>query len=146
MAARSRRSPIPILASCHKDDPLQLDRVILKRVELLPHASFTLVEEHVGLKGEKLHRLRAPGRQAHRRDRRQRLSAAHPSRRLRHARRIVRDEARAARRLSRRVREAAAPYELLVESPIIARTQDEQIESFREVRAALAAQGASRSG
>ena len=46
--------PIPILASCHKDDPGQLDRVILKRVELLPHASFQIVSEHVGLQGEKL--------------------------------------------------------------------------------------------
>src|SRR5262245_65851793 len=48
------KQPIPILASGHKDDPLQLDRTILKRVELLPHASFTLVKEHVGLEGEKL--------------------------------------------------------------------------------------------
>ena len=47
-------APIPILASCHKDDPGQLDRVILKRVELLPHASFQIVSEHVGLQGEKL--------------------------------------------------------------------------------------------
>ena len=49
------KRPIPILASGHKaDDPLQLDRTILKRVELLPHASFTIVKEHVGLEGEKL--------------------------------------------------------------------------------------------
>src|SRR6185295_7627463 len=47
------KEPIPILASCHKDDPGQLDRVILKRVELLPHASFQIVSEHVGLQGEK---------------------------------------------------------------------------------------------
>src|SRR6185436_16863515 len=46
------KTPIPILASCHKDDPGQLDRVILKRVELLPHASFQIVSEHVGLQGE----------------------------------------------------------------------------------------------
>src|SRR4051812_8112099 len=36
--SRISMTPIPILASCHKDDPGQLDRVILKRVELLPHA------------------------------------------------------------------------------------------------------------
>src|SRR5262249_12786418 len=46
------RVPIPILASGHKDDPLQLDRTILKRAELLPHASFTIVGEHVGAEGE----------------------------------------------------------------------------------------------
>ena len=52
--SRISTAPIPILASCHKDDPGQLDRVILKRVELLPHASFQIVSEHVGLQGEKL--------------------------------------------------------------------------------------------
>src|SRR5262245_52530395 len=39
--------PIPILASGHKDDPLQLDRTILKRADLLPHASFTIIKDHV---------------------------------------------------------------------------------------------------
>jgi methylaspartate ammonia-lyase len=48
------KTPIPILASGHKDDPLQLDRTILKRADLLPHASFTIVKDHVGLEGEKL--------------------------------------------------------------------------------------------
>src|SRR5262249_16683905 len=48
------KTPIPILASGHKDDPLQLDRCILKRLELLPHASCTIVKEHVGMQGEKL--------------------------------------------------------------------------------------------
>jgi methylaspartate ammonia-lyase len=48
------KMPIPILASGHKDDPLQLDRTILKRADLLPHASFTIVKDHVGLEGEKL--------------------------------------------------------------------------------------------
>src|SRR5262245_63023628 len=48
------KTPIPILASGHKEDPLQLDRTILKRVDLLPHASFTIVKDHVGLEGEKL--------------------------------------------------------------------------------------------
>src|SRR5689334_9918291 len=46
-------TPIAILASGHRDDPLQLDRTILKRPELLPHASFTTVE-HIGRSGEKL--------------------------------------------------------------------------------------------
>ena len=54
------KHPIPILASGHKDDPLQLDRTILKRVELLPHASFTIVKEHVGLEVKICCRLLAP--------------------------------------------------------------------------------------
>ncbi|HUN45990.1 MAG TPA: methylaspartate ammonia-lyase [Stellaceae bacterium] len=134
-------APIPILASCHKDDPLQLDRVILKRVELLPHASFTLVPQHVGLKGEKLvdfarmvsTRIRQIGDADYR-----------P--------RIHLDVYGTLGELFEmrlepladylgRVREAAAPFELLVESPIIAKTQQQQIESFRTVRALLKRKG-----
>jgi methylaspartate ammonia-lyase len=133
--------PIPILASCHKDDPLQLDRVILKRVELLPHASFTLVEEHVGRKGEK---LIAFARQVAKRIGEIGDSDYRP--------RIHLDVYGTLGELFEmklepladylgRVREAAAPYELLVESPIIARTQVEQIESFREVRSLLRRKG-----
>ena len=47
-------APIPILASCHKEDAQMIDRMILKRVELLPHASFQQVERDIGLEGEKL--------------------------------------------------------------------------------------------
>jgi methylaspartate ammonia-lyase len=134
-------APIPILASCHKDDPLQLDRVILKRVELLPHASFTLVEEHVGLEGEK---LVAFARAVARRIGEIGDSDYRP--------RIHLDVYGTLGELFEmklepladylgRVREAARPYELLIESPIIARTQKEQIESFRELRALLKRKG-----
>src|SRR4029077_16829405 len=47
-------APIAILASCHKEDAQMIDRMILKRVELLPHASFKQVERDIGLEGEKL--------------------------------------------------------------------------------------------
>src|SRR5271166_5951142 len=47
-------APIPILASCHKEDAQMIDRMILKRVELLPHAAFQQVERDIGLEGEKL--------------------------------------------------------------------------------------------
>jgi methylaspartate ammonia-lyase len=78
-------APIPILASCHKEDVQMIDRMILKRVELLPHASFQQVERDIGLEGEKLivyangivERIRQIG---------DRLPAADPSRCLRHAR------------------------------------------------------------
>ncbi|MFI5014146.1 MAG: methylaspartate ammonia-lyase [Hyphomicrobiales bacterium] len=134
-------APIPILASCHKDDPLQLDRVILKRVELLPHASFTVVEEHVGLKGEK---LIAFAREVAKRigeigdrDYRPRI----------HLDVYGTLGELFAMRLEPladylgRVREAAAPYELLIESPIIASTQGEQIASFLKLRALLERKG-----
>jgi methylaspartate ammonia-lyase len=127
-------APIPILASCHKDDPLQLDRVILKRVELLPHASFTLVEEHVGLKGEKL--------MAFAREVAKRIGEIGDAD---YRPRIHLDVYGTLGELFEmklepladylgKLREAAAPYELLVESPIIAKTQGEQISCFRKLR------------
>ena len=133
--------PIPILASCHKDDPLQLDRVILKRVELLPHASFTLVEEHVGLKGEKL--------MAFAREVAKRIGEIGDAD---YRPRIHLDVYGTLGELFEmrlepladyigELQRAAAPYELLVESAIIARTQGEQIASFRKLRELLRQKG-----
>ncbi|KAF3925968.1 hypothetical protein ABW20_dc0106898 [Dactylellina cionopaga] len=39
------RHPVDILASCHRNDTLQLDRMIMKRASLLPHASFVHVSD-----------------------------------------------------------------------------------------------------
>jgi methylaspartate ammonia-lyase len=47
-------SRLPILVSASTNDWKQLDQRILKRADLLPHASFTHVERDVGLRGEKL--------------------------------------------------------------------------------------------
>ncbi len=47
-------APLPLLVSSPTGDWQQLDMRILKRADLLPHSSFTHVERHVGLQGEKL--------------------------------------------------------------------------------------------
>ena len=133
--------PIPILASCHKDDHGQLDRVILKRVELLPHASFQIVADHVGLQGEKL--LAFVRRVA---NRVKEIGDAdyHP--------RIHVDLYGTLGELFKMqiepladylgtLREAAGEYQLLVESPMIAPTQDEQLDKFRGLRDLLAKKG-----
>ena len=137
------KTPIPILASGHKDDPLQLDRAILKRVELLPHASFTIVKDHVGLEGEKLLAF-----------------AAAVCKRIKqigdadYKPRIHLDVYGTLGELFDmkmqplsdylgRLAQAAQPYALLVESPIIAETQAEQIANFKELRALLKRKGIS---
>ncbi len=134
-------APIPILASCHKDDHGQLDRVILKRVELLPHASFQIVSEHVGLQGEKLMAFvkRVAGRIKE-------IGAAdyHP--------RIHVDlygtlgelfsmQIEPLAEYLGKLREDSGAYGLLVESPMIAATQREQIEKFRGLRGLLKKKG-----
>ena len=134
-------APIPILASCHKDDHGQLDRVILKRVELLPHASFQIVSEHVGLQGEKLAAFvkRVAGRVKE-------IGAAdyHP--------RIHVDlygtlgelfsmQIEPLAEYLGKLRAESGAYGLLVESPMIAATQREQIEKFRGLRDLLKKKG-----
>ena len=135
------KTPIPILASGHKDDPLQLDRTILKRVELLPHASFTIVKDHVGLEGEKL--LAFAGQVA------KRIKEIGDSD---YKPRIHLDVYGTLGELFGmkmepladylgRLGQAAQPYHLLVESPIIAKTQEEQIANFKKLRALLKEKG-----
>ena len=133
--------PIPILASCHKDDHGQLDRVILKRVELLPHASFQIVSEHVGLQGEKLMAFvrRVAGRIKEIGD-----ADYHP--------RIHVDLYGTLGELFAmhfepladylgKLRQESGGYKLLVESPMIAKTQQEQIDKFSTLRGLLKTKG-----
>ena len=134
-------APIPILASCHKDDPGQLDRVILKRVELLPHASFQVVSEHVGLQGEK---LAAFVRRVA--ERIQEIGDADYRPRI-HVDlygtlgELYSMKIEPLADYLGRLRGESGPYELLVESPMIARTQQEQIEKFRGLRDLLKEKG-----
>jgi methylaspartate ammonia-lyase len=135
------KTPIPILASCHKDDLGQLDRVILKRVELLPHASFQIVNEHIGLEGEKLaafvRRVATRIREIGDADYRPRIH--------------VDLYGTLGELFSMRIdpladylatlRQEAGAYGLLVESPMIAKTQVEQIEKFAALRERLEKKG-----
>ena len=134
-------APIPILASCHKEDVQMIDRMILKRVELLPHASFQQVERDIGLQGEKLiayaegvvRRIREIGDPDYRP--RIHLDVYGTLGEL------FGDDIAAIARYLDRLEAAVRPHELLLESFVIARTRDAQIDTFRALRAALARQG-----
>jgi methylaspartate ammonia-lyase len=135
------KKPIPILASGHRDDWLQLDRIILKRVELLPHASFNVVKDHIGEKGEKLHAFvkRVAGRVKEIGDADYRPTI--------HVDVYGTLGELFGMRIEPMVdyigtlRDAAAPYPLLVESPVIAATQQAQIDAFKTARALLKKKG-----
>ena len=134
-------APIPILASCHRDDPGQLDRVILKRVELLPHATFQIVAEHVGLQGEKLMEFvrRVAGRIKE-------IGDADYQPRIHVDLYGTLGELFAMKieplaDYLGKLRKEAGAYHLLVESPLIAKTQPEQIETFRALRELLKQKG-----
>jgi methylaspartate ammonia-lyase len=133
--------PIPILASCHKDDPAQLDRVILKRVELLPHASFQIVSEHVGLQGEKLaafvRRVATRCREIGDADYKPRIHVDLYGT----LGELFSMQIEPLANYLGKLRHEAGPYKLLVESPMIATTQTEQIEKFTGLRELLKKKG-----
>jgi methylaspartate ammonia-lyase len=132
---------IPILASCHKEDAQMIDRMILKRVELLPHASFQQVERDIGLEGEKLiayangvvERIRQIGDPDYRP--RIHLDVYGTIGEL-----FGGDVDAIAVYLSE-LEAAVRPHELLVESFVIAESRQAQIEAFRALRGAIARQG-----
>lgn len=134
-------APIPILASCHKEDAQMIDRMILKRVELLPHASFQQVERDIGLEGEKL--------------------IAYASGIVRRIREIGDPDYRPRIHLDvygtlgelfggdvdaivtylGKLGTAVRPHELLVESFVIAGSRQAQIDAFCALRSAIARRG-----
>jgi len=135
------KTPIPILASCHKDDPGQLDRVILKRVELLPHASFQIVSEHVELQGEKLmafvRRVATRCREIGDADYNPRIHVDLYGT----LGELFEMKIEPLADYLGKLRQESGPYKLLVESPMIAKTQEEQIEKFTGLRQLLRKKG-----
>jgi methylaspartate ammonia-lyase len=139
--SRIATAPIAILASCHKDDPGQLDRVILKRVELLPHASFQIVSEHVGAQGEKLEafvrRVASRCKEIGDPDYNPRIHVDLYGT----LGELFALEVEPLVDYLGRLRQASGDYKLLVESPLIAATQDGQIEKFAAIRRLLQQKG-----
>jgi methylaspartate ammonia-lyase len=139
--SRLQTAPVGILASCHRGDALQLDRVIMKRAAALPHASFTLAKD-LGSRGEVL--LDYAGAIARRI---QEVGA--PDYRPR----IHLDlygtlgdlygaDLEGLADYLARLGEAARPYDLLIESPVIATSRAAQIETLGKLKAGLRARGA----
>jgi len=134
------KTPIPILASIHKD-PGQVDRMVLKRIALLPHASFQLVERDIGLSGEKLVEY---ARQLSNRITEIRDPDYNPRIHFDVYGTLGELFGTDLERLTDylgTVAKAASPYKVLIETPVIAKTQDEQIETFITIRRLLKRKG-----
>jgi methylaspartate ammonia-lyase len=132
--------PVGILASCHRGDALQLDRVIMKRAAVLPHASFTLAAD-LGPQGQVLMDY-----------------AASIARRIREVAApdykprihldlygtlgdLFGDDIDGLVTYLDRLGRNVEPFELLIESPVIAATRAAQIEVFGKLKAGLRAKG-----
>lgn len=132
-------APLPILASCQKNDVIQLDRMIMKRVELLPHSTFTVVERDLGARGEKLldytrglvRRIGEIGEPDYR-------PIIHLDVYGTLGELFLGDVDAIARYLGD-LEEAARPHDLMVETPIIADSKAAQIEGLLALRTAVRA-------
>ena len=134
-------APIPILTNCGREDYMLQDRMIVKRVDLLPHAAFTNVEAHIGNDGGKLvsYAKRVASRIQEIGD-----PDYHP--------RIHLDVYGTIGKLFSEnvgniadylgtLEEASRPFDLLIECPVLAGSRDRQIELFRGLRQAIRNKG-----
>lgn len=125
---------VGILASCHRNDQLQLDRMIMKQVALLPHASFVHVND-IGPNGKAmLDYVRSVS---------QRVQARGDSKyrpRLHFDVYGTIGDAFADEEIPgflRLLEDAAHPYDILIESPIVATSRESQIQRLTELKNSL---------
>lgn len=126
--------PVGLLASCHRNDQLQLDRMIMKQVALLPHASFVHVND-IGPKGQALldyvhsvsKRIQERGNPKYRPrlhfDVYGTIGDAFTDDKIPDFLQLV--------------ERAACPYDILIESPIVAATKEAQIKRLRQLKKSL---------
>lgn len=139
--ARMQSAPVDILASCHRGDALQLDRMIMKRAAVLPHASFTLAKD-LGAGGAAL--------MDYARSIARRIEAvAAPDYRPRihldvygTLGDLFGDDVDGLADYLARLGEAVKPFELLIETPVIAGNREAQVEIFARLKAGLRERGA----
>ncbi|KAE8150220.1 Methylaspartate ammonia-lyase [Aspergillus avenaceus] len=126
------QNPIDILASCHRNDQLQLDRMIMKRVPMLPHASFVHVHD-IGPNGSALlkyvqsvsQRVQERGSPGYRPRLHFDVYGTTGD--------LFPDNEQLATFLNE-LHQCAWPYELLIESPIIAPSKSDQIHRLVDLR------------
>ncbi|KAJ6149494.1 Methylaspartate ammonia-lyase [Penicillium samsonianum] len=129
------RRPIGILASCHRNDQLQLDRMIMKQVALLPHASFVHVSD-IGPRGETMldyvhsvsQRIQERGDPGYR----PRLHFDVYG--------TIGDAFTDAEipEFLEKIEQVARPYDVLIESPIVSSSKGSQIRRLRQLKKTLA--------
>ncbi|EEE35656.1 methylaspartate ammonia-lyase [Rhodobacteraceae bacterium KLH11] len=126
--------PIPILANCEPFDHITIDKAIVKQAALLPHGAFPNVVRDLGLKGEKLiayvkrlvDRIQEIGERGYRPGIHLDLYGS--------AAELFQGDVDKMAAYFGELAEAAAPYDLYVESPAIMANRAEQIELFRALR------------
>lgn len=130
-----------ILASCMRDNYSLHDRMIVKRVDIFPHANFGELDIHVGHEGELFldyvtkfaHRVRTVGDTDYR-------PTLHFDVYGTFGKFTRYDLERLAEYL-RTVKDAVQPYDLMIEAPIVADSRDEQIRLYKGLREIMKRRG-----
>jgi methylaspartate ammonia-lyase len=138
--SKVQTAPIGILASCHRGDSLQLDRVIMKRAAVLPHASFTMAKD-LGPKGQVLMDYAISIAQ-----RITEVGAADYKPRIHldvygSLGDLFGDDIDGLIDYLDRLAKAVQPFDLLIETPVIAASRQAQIDTFARLKAGLRARG-----
>jgi len=140
--SRVAAQPVGILASCHRGDSLQLDRVIMKQAAALPHASFTLARD-LGPDGQVLMDYAAS---ISRRIREVGAPGYHPRMHLDlygTLGDLFGSDLDGLTDFMMRLGDAARPFDLMIESPVIAASREAQIETLGRLKSGLRARGSS---
>lgn len=144
--ANEYRLPLPHktvpLAGCTlTEQKINVDRMILKELDYLPHASFTNVERHFGPNGEKILEYASWIR-----DRIQKIGSIgyKPTIHLDVYGTIGQafdNNIPAIIKFLQILSNVVEPFDLAIETPIIAETQEEQLRLFKELRTAIKKEG-----
>jgi methylaspartate ammonia-lyase len=129
--------PVPMLASCLTHDYDQIDRMIMKRAELLPHSSFHVAERDLGRDGGRLleygQRLAQRVRDLGGDDYRPRIHLDVYGT----IGELFEMNIPAITDYLGRLKAAVAPLDLLVETPVLTDSKAAQIAAFRALRRSL---------
>jgi methylaspartate ammonia-lyase len=133
--------PIPIVGMCPTDQWKQVDKMIMKRVDILPHGSFANVEQDVGHDGAKLLDYAAwVARRVSELGEPDYQPAIHLDVYGTLGELFADDVGRIAEFIGR-LQAQVAPLELFIETPVIATSRSGQIEIFRALKDMLRQHG-----
>ncbi len=130
-------APIPILGMCPTPQEFMVEKMIMKRVDIMPHGSFANVETDLGPGGHKLIDYAAWVSQLVQRTGAPDYKPAIHLDVYGTIGELFDFDMPAMADYVAKVAEAAAPYELYLETPMIADSRQGQIDAFRDLRAAL---------
>ena len=134
-------SPVPLLGMCPTPQEFMVEKMIMKRVDILPHGSFANVANDLGPDGQKLIDYAAWVSQL---ITKKAGEDYHPAIHLDvygTIGELFGGDIDKIAEFTGRVAAAAAPYQLYLETPMIAASRAAQIQAFKDLRAALAQRG-----